>query len=85
MAAVKNVLKHVRTEVAGRKRKCYRNKNHTIVKGETCLVLRDGPQNESTYCAVCAVEILAKADELLAELHGQFGTSAATEAKGSVS
>jgi hypothetical protein len=73
MAAVKNVLKHVRTEVAGRKRKCYRKQTHTIVKGDTCLVVRDSPQQETTYCAVCAAEILAKAGEALAELGGAFG------------
>lgn len=72
MAAVKNVLKHVSTEVAGRKRRCYRKQTHTIVKGETCLVVRDGPQKETTYCAACAAEILAKADESLASLHEAF-------------
>lgn len=75
MAAVKNVLRHVSTEVAGRRRKCNRNKTHAILKGETCLVVRDGPQDESTYCSGCAAEILAKADESLAALHGQFGTT----------
>jgi len=73
MAAVKNVLKHVRTEVAGRKRRCYRKQVHSIVKGDTCLVVRDGPQQETTYCAVCAAEILAKAAEALADLRGVFG------------
>jgi hypothetical protein len=72
MAAVKNILKHVSTEIAGRKRRCYRSKNHSIVKGDTCLVVKDAPQKETTYCAVCAADILAKADEVLAELHGAF-------------
>lgn len=75
MAAVKNVLKHVSTEVAGRKRRCYRSKNHSIVKGDTCLVVRDGPQKETTYCTKCAADILAKADQALAELHGGFGVA----------
>lgn len=79
MAAVKNVLKHVSTEVAGRRRKCYRNKAHVILKGETCLVVRDGPQDESTYCSRCAAEILAKAGESLAALRGRFGTTPASE------
>lgn len=75
MAAIKDVLKHLRTEVAGRRRKCYRKKTHAILKGETCLVVRDGPQSETTYCSVCAAEILAKADEALAALHAAFGCS----------
>lgn len=69
MAAVKNILKHVSAEVAGRRRKCYRKKTHVILKGEPCLVVRDGPQSQTTYCTLCASEILAKADELLADLH----------------
>lgn len=73
MAVVKDVLKHLRTEVAGRRRKCYRKKAHAILKGEICLVVRDGPQSETTYCSVCAAEILAKADESLATLHAEFG------------
>jgi hypothetical protein len=72
MAAVKNVLKHLSTEVAGRKRKCYRTNKHEILKGETCLVVRDGPQSHTTYCATCAADILAKASQLLSELSAEF-------------
>ena len=39
MAAVKNILKHVSAEVAGRRRKCYRKKAHVILKGDPCLVV----------------------------------------------
>lgn len=80
MAAVKNILKHVSAEVAGRRRKCYRKKAHVILKGEPCLVVRDGPQSQTTYCAVCASEILTKADLSLADLHAHF---AATDDTGS--
>ncbi|WP_422743599.1 hypothetical protein ACN27E_18335 [Mycobacterium sp. WMMD1722] len=72
MAAVKNVLKHLSTEVAGRKRKCYHTKKHEILKGETCLVVHDGPQSQTTYCAVCAADILAKASQSLSELSADF-------------
>ena len=72
MAAIKNILKHVSAEVAGRRRKCYRKKAHVILKGEPCLVVRDGPQSKTTYCTVCALEILAEADLLLADLHEHF-------------
>lgn len=75
MASVKDVLKHVSIEIAGRRRKCYRKKTHVVLKGESCLVVRDGPQNQTTYCSVCAAEILARADESLAALHAQFGRS----------
>ena len=72
MSAVKNVLKHVSTEVAGKKRRCYHKRTHEIVKGETCLVVQDGPQKQTTYCAICASEILAKADQVLAGLRATF-------------
>lgn len=72
MAAVKNVLKHLSTEVAGRKRKCYHTKKHEILKGETCLVVRDGPQSATTYCAACATDILAKASQSLSDLSADF-------------
>lgn len=75
MAAIKNVLKHLSTEVAGRKRKCYRTSKHEIHKGETCLVVRDGPQSQSTYCSACAADILLKASQCLSELSADFGTA----------
>lgn len=75
MAAVKDVLKHLHTEVAGRRRKCNRKKAHVILKGERCLVVRDGPQSQTTYCGVCAAEILTKADQALAALHAQLDGS----------
>ncbi len=75
MATVKNILKHVSTEVAGRRRKCYRKKSHEILKGDPCLVVRDGPQSQTTYCTVCASEILTKADGVLADLRVQFAAN----------
>ncbi len=72
MAAVKNILKHVDAEVAGKKRKCYRKQTHVILKGQTCLVVRDGPQSQTTYCALCAAEILARAEVALTDLHASF-------------
>jgi hypothetical protein len=72
MATVKNVLKHLSTEVAGRKRKCYHTKKHEILKGEKCLVVRDGPQSHTTYCGACAAEILAKASQSISDLSSDF-------------
>lgn len=69
MPAVKDILRHVSTEVAGRKRKCYRYPTkHVITKGELCLVVKDGSQTKNTYCLICAHEILHKAQIRLTDL-----------------
>ena len=76
MPAVKDVMRHVTIEVAGKKRKCYRQPNkHLIVKGESCLVVTDGPQDRSTYCVTCAVEILQLAQSRLADLSQDIGAT----------
>lgn len=72
MPAVKNILKHVEAVVAGKRRRCYRVRGHVIQKGETCLEVRDGPQAQTTYCAACAIDILARADQSLAGLSARF-------------
>ncbi len=82
MAAVKNILKHVSSDVAGRRRKCYRKDTHVILKGDPCLVVRDGPQNQSTYCTVCASDILAKASEALGDLQRRLTPPNAGGSKG---
>ena len=69
MPAVKDILKHVTTQVAGRRRKCYRQpRTHVILKGELCLVVKDGPQSQRTYCGFCAAEILDLALNRLTDL-----------------
>lgn len=78
MATTKDVLKHLSTEVAGRKRKCNHTKKHEILKGQTCLVVRDGPQSQTTYCSACAADILAKASKSLSELSADLDQAAAT-------
>lgn len=72
MPAVKNVLKHVSTETAGRKRKCWRNNKHVIMKGELCLVVVEGPMDSTTYCADCARPMLERANQELAAITTQF-------------
>lgn len=47
MAAVKDMLKHVSAETAGRRRRCYRKTTHVILKGDPCLVVHDGPQSQT--------------------------------------
>ena len=69
MPAIKDVLKHVSTEVAGKRRKCYRHPTkHIISKGELCLVVKDGSQRKSTYCLSCSREILELAQSQLDDL-----------------
>ena len=76
MPAVKDVMRHVTIEVAGKKRKCYRQPNkHVIIKGERCLVVADGPQDRSTYCVCCAAEILQLAQSRLTDLSQDMGAS----------
>lgn len=72
MPAVKNVLKHVSTETAGRKRKCWRSNTHLIAKGDLCLVVVEGPTDKTTYCAVCARLIIDRARQELDAIATQF-------------
>jgi len=74
MPAVKDILKHVRVDVAGKRRKCNRKRDHVIAKGDACLVVRDGAQRQSTYCTTCAADILAKADNSLKDIHTHIRT-----------
>jgi hypothetical protein len=68
MAAIKNILKHVRVEQAQRKRCCERNRaNHPIKKGDYCLVVQNG-QDAPNYCAQCATQILRLAQATLDDL-----------------
>lgn len=59
MARIRQILKHVSTEVAQGKRRCRRNQNHSILMGDPCLVIQDdqGPYRKS-YCHECALPIL---------------------------
>ncbi len=59
MAKVRQILKHVSVEIAKGSRRCRRNRNHAILAGEPCLVIRDdaGPWSRN-YCRECALPIL---------------------------
>ena len=67
MAKVRDILVHVRVEVADRKRKCHRNKSHQVLAGQQCLVVRQGLSSKN-YCQVCAAEILSVAKSRLVEI-----------------
>jgi hypothetical protein len=75
MAQIRRVLGHVVVETAARRRTCYRDrKNHTIPKGEACLVIKDSASGQAkNYCPVCALAILNRAGEDLQQLRISLG------------
>ena len=73
MPKVRDILVHVCVQTAERPRKCYRNRKHSIPRGEQCLVVRTGPTNSKhNYCQQCAQEILDLAERRLAEVKGNL-------------
>jgi hypothetical protein len=76
MRAPRDILKHVNVEVAKARRKCRRDQNHTIRKGECCLVIKEGSFGGSrNYCCLCALPILAAAEVKQAVLRRQIGSA----------
>lgn len=74
MPKVRDILVHVCVETAERRRKCYRNQEHSIRQGERCLVVRTGPTNSKhNYCLQCAKEILGRAGSRLVEIERELG------------
>ncbi len=75
MAKVKQVLKPVSVRVAGRKRKCYHSKKHSIAKGESCLVVKDPAYNSDRgYCVECGNAILEVAEADLEKLKADLNS-----------
>jgi hypothetical protein len=63
MRAPRDILKHVSIEVAKAKRKCYRNRQHSITKGTLCVVVEESSfRGSKNYCIVCSQEILEAAE-----------------------
>jgi len=60
MAKVKSLFKPIIMTTAGRSRKCYHSKSHSISKGDFVLEIRDG-QITRGYCCVCAKQMLEQA------------------------
>ena len=59
MPAVRRILNHVSAEVARGTRRCRRNRNHLIRRGDPCLVIQDsGTPYSRSYCVDCALPIL---------------------------
>lgn len=71
MPKVRDILVHVSVETAERRRKCHRNRKHSIQQGDGCLVIKGGAFNSKrNYCQQCAAEILGRARKRLAEFNG---------------
>jgi hypothetical protein len=60
MARYKSILVGVRVVHAGRRRKCYHSKKHTIVKGDIVLEVKQD-MGWFGYCFECGNEILNNA------------------------
>lgn len=74
MPKVRDILGHVKVEKAARQRICHRNRTeHSIGKGERCLVIEDPATHGSkNYCGECAKPILDSAKLRLSELEEQM-------------
>jgi hypothetical protein len=70
MPQIRDILGHVYVEIAPGKRKCRRKRGeHSISKGEACLVIKGGPYNApQSYCRLCASDILDSADGRLTDI-----------------
>ena len=67
MPAHKNLLIKTEWVIAGRVRKCYHDKKHTIVKGDNVLEAADG-MGMNGYCEACGQNMIAQAKERLDKL-----------------
>ena len=74
MPKVRRVLGACIVEIAQRRRLCARDrKNHPILKGALCLVIKDpGGGAPKNYCATCALVILDQAADDLEALRARL-------------
>jgi hypothetical protein len=74
MRAPRDIIKHVATDTAKRKRRCHRNQEHQIAAGDTCIVVKDGAfRGAKNYCVICAPDILDAAQVKLESLRAELG------------
>lgn len=74
MKPPRDILKHVCIEIAKARRRCYRDQSHQIVKGERCLVIKEGSfGGAKNYCRACAAAILTAAESKHAALKRDIG------------
>lgn len=73
MPVTRNILNHLRFEVASGKRTCDVSSKHTIGPGEKHLAYEQVPGNRKNICLACAPSILAVAQShltaIIKELH----------------
>lgn len=77
MAITRDILKHVKAEVAERQRKCHHSRGkHVVAKDDSVLAVYDDRGGRKNYCRVCAASILERAAEKLKNLRDLVGGSA---------
>jgi hypothetical protein len=73
MPQVRRVLGACTVEIAQKCRICYRDrKNHSILKGTPCLVIKDPDGRPKNYCPTCALAILDQAADDLQALRARL-------------
>lgn len=60
MAKFKSILENIEVVTAGRQRRCYHSRGHSIQKGDICLEVRDG-QARKGYCVECGRRMIVLA------------------------
>ena len=69
MAQIRDIVIHVSTNVASRKRKCHRSKNHSISGSQIFLSIRQvNGLGSKNYCLECANDILNHAIKKLKDI-----------------
>ncbi len=68
----KRLIVSAKVVTAGRKRKCYHVPSHIILKGESCLEVKDKMAVKG-YCVVCAEIMIRNALEPLGQLRVTLG------------
>ena len=62
MPKIRSILGACSVEIAKGRRKCSRDtKNHSILKGTPCLVIKNPTAGSKNYCPQCALAILGQA------------------------
>lgn len=73
MPKLKRLLLSTSFEIAQRRRLCSRNRDHVIIKGEKCLVIKEN-MTKHNYCLECTDLILQKAQEQLDVLRSELNS-----------
>ncbi|MFM0317425.1 hypothetical protein PQR36_21280 [Paraburkholderia nemoris] len=70
MSKTRNVVKHLKIEVALKERKCHANSKHTIKAGEKHLAEYDDSGARQNVCMQCAPKVLDTAQKHIRDLRG---------------